>query len=65
MKYSPSSATLSIEVQKPITVAELLEKHQLKSTGILVVINGKLATNLKETIQPTDKVLILPAVAGG
>ncbi|MHA1687099.1 MAG: sulfur carrier protein ThiS [Candidatus Heimdallarchaeaceae archaeon] len=65
MTHSRSSASLTIEVQKPITVEELLEKYQLKSTGILVVINGNLVTNPKATIQPSDKVLILPAVAGG
>ncbi|MCK4844558.1 MAG: MoaD/ThiS family protein, partial [Candidatus Heimdallarchaeota archaeon] len=40
-------------------------KNDLPEKGLIVVINGSIAPSLETIIKPEDKILILPAVAGG
>jgi len=63
--YSQKGVILTVFIEQEITVAELLKKNDLPEKGLIVVINGLIAPSLETIIKPEDKILILPAVAGG
>lgn len=65
MESTKNSAAITITIEEEISVKQLLKSYDLDSVGIIVVINGELVKNLDTIVKPTDKVLILPAVAGG
>ena len=53
-----------VEVEKPMTVAQLLEQEGLDKNLYFVSVNGEVA-QLDSELKSTDQVRVIPAVAGG
>ncbi|MEN2995085.1 MAG: MoaD/ThiS family protein [Thermodesulfovibrio sp.] len=56
---------LTVELEEPLTVSELIDFLNLNKKPFIVVLNGVIVNNLSLKIKDGDEIALFPPIAGG